>query len=323
MSHFTLMVINNDGSPEIENPLRPYSENLEVAEYLRETVSEEEVARFREHYTSKESPDYSKSNLDGEYPKIDRSENAPLSNEELYKKFGEDWNSSSWRFEDGVFNEYSTYNPKSKWDWYQVGGRWAGMLKIKEGIWPSEPVNFSWGWLEEQKKEALKQNIADAAKVSDIDFESMLNEGRESARASWNKVADLIGVDETTGKINMPEFTWKQCIEKAGDNIEKARDMYGNQELVKRFKDHEDSFYSNIFDYNYTLEEYENLGAQEAVSTFAVLLDGVWYEKGKMGWFGMSSNTGEEAENWKLSFYDKFIKDLPDNAYITIVDCHI
>ena len=197
------------------------------------------------------------------------------------------------------------------------------MLKIKEGIWPSEPVNFSWGCSEEQKEEALKQNIADAAKVSDIDFESMLNEGRESARASWNKVADLIGVDEATGKINMPEFTWKQCREKAEDNIEKARDMYGNQELVKRFESFDNSFYSNIFDYNYTLEEYENLGAQEAISTFAVLLDGVWYERGEMGWFGMSSDTGEEAENWKLSFYDKFIKDLPDNAYITIVDCHI
>ena len=26
---------------------------------------------------------------------------------------------------------YSTYNPNSKWDWYQVGGRWSGMLKTK------------------------------------------------------------------------------------------------------------------------------------------------------------------------------------------------
>ena len=27
----------------------------------------------------------------------------------------------------------STYNPKSKWDWYVEGGRWSGSLKLKEG----------------------------------------------------------------------------------------------------------------------------------------------------------------------------------------------
>lgn len=33
--------------------------------------------------------------------------------------------------EDG--NEWSTYNPKSKWDWYEVGGRWGGLLENKSG----------------------------------------------------------------------------------------------------------------------------------------------------------------------------------------------
>lgn len=30
-------------------------------------------------------------------------------------------------------NYLSTYNPNSKWDWYEVGGRWGGSLKLKNG----------------------------------------------------------------------------------------------------------------------------------------------------------------------------------------------
>lgn len=26
----------------------------------------------------------------------------------------------------------STYNPQAKWDWYEIGGRWQGRLKIRE-----------------------------------------------------------------------------------------------------------------------------------------------------------------------------------------------
>ena len=26
----------------------------------------------------------------------------------------------------------SVYNPKSKWDWYQIGGRWRGYFRLKD-----------------------------------------------------------------------------------------------------------------------------------------------------------------------------------------------
>lgn len=34
------------------------------------------------------------------------------------------------------------YNPDGKWDWYQVGGRWAGAIKLKDGI---EPIPDMYG----------------------------------------------------------------------------------------------------------------------------------------------------------------------------------
>lgn len=37
------------------------------------------------------------------------------------------------------------------------------------------------------------------------------------------------------------------------------------------------------------------------------------------GWFDEKS----ERENWKSGYYDRFLRDLPDNAVLVIVDCHM
>lgn len=37
------------------------------------------------------------------------------------------WNGSA-AFVDGQYGRMSTYNPLSKWDWFEVGGRWGGCL---------------------------------------------------------------------------------------------------------------------------------------------------------------------------------------------------
>lgn len=58
--------------------------------------------------------------------------------------------------------------------------------------------------------------------------------------------------------------------------------------------------------------------------TYAVITpDGEWHSKGKMGWFGFSSETMEYSEEWGKSFYDAFIKDKDKELTLVIVDCHI
>lgn len=59
-------------------------------------------------------------------------------------------------------------------------------------------------------------------------------------------------------------------------------------------------------------------------STFAVLTpDGVWHEKGEMGWFGCSSETPEEARDWEDHYEERFLKTADPDWILTIVDCHI
>jgi len=215
-------------------------------------------------------------------------------------------------------------NPNAKWDWYEVGGRWAGMLRVKEEALNSVPSpNFSWGWSTEEKEEASRKPVTDSARKSDIDWEGMMNEGRENAEAQWQKVADYCGVDER-GHVKQPQKSWKQCVEECGNDYNKARPLYNEQPEAIKFREcGAAGFMSNSAEYDCTKEEFGRRGGQNALSTFAVLKDGEWIEQGSMGWWGMSSATDEDEATWRETFFDKFIKDLPEDATITIVDCHI
>lgn len=112
---------------------------------------------------------------------------------------------------DSEGNEWSTYNPKSQWDWWSIGGRWDGMLNNTAG----------------QKAE----------------------------------------------KYN-------------GSNILRNRDL------------------------------------RRPESTFAYLTkDGVWNEKGQMGWFGMSSNE-KDQEVWDKQMAE-YLLATPGEDWLVVVDCHI
>ena len=59
----------------------------------------------------------------------------------------------------------------------------------------------------------------------------------------------------------------------------------------------------------------------DELKTFAVLKDGEWYERGKMGWWGITTNEMDET-SWDKEIVE-FLRDLPDYTLISIYDCHI
>ena len=65
----------------------------------------------------------------------------------------------------------------------------------------------------------------------------------------------------------------------------------------------------------------KNILNLKEITSFALVIDGKWYEKGKMGWWGLVSDKKEENE-WEEEFR-KLIDNLPNETLITIVDCHI
>ena len=165
MSHYTVAVFHRKDQ-DIEELLAPYSENLEVEPYISFT-KQEAIDYARKHYQDTED-----------------------------KTDGECWQmvaDGSQTDADG--NIYSTYNPKSKWDWWTEGGRWCGMLKTGR-----------------QHK--------DSAMVRNIDF-SMDRNAYEEALRFWDVAIDHKPADE--GEEYGTFFT-----------EEYYRDYYGDRETYAR-----------------------------------------------------------------------------------------
>ena len=66
-------------------------------------------------------------------------------------------------------------------------------------------------------------------------------------------------------------------------------------------------------------EKYIDGIKRNAIMTFALVKDGVWYEKGKMGWWACVSN---EKADWSEQF-QKLFDSINDDELISIIDCHI
>ena len=196
------------------------------------------------------------------------------------------------------------YNPNCKWDWWVIGGRWTGFLKLKEGATGQvgEPGVFG---------NKAENGRVDQALKKDIDVDGMRNEQEQKARESWKKVNDCIGGRDFV--------SWDDAQKKFPDDIDKARDLYNGQQVIKDFRALDMGFFAKIDDYLGSEEDFAQSARNLALSTFAVLKDGEWIEKGEMGWWGMVSN---ESEDWATQF-NKAFDEIDDNELITIVDCHI
>lgn len=170
MSHFVVMVIGDDAEKQLEK----YDESLELPPYIKHTKDElvalkrKEIEDYRNTVYAKylENKELYKQGCENErhieYLENEFPQKLHWSDEQVYQdaiKYSEI---------DEKGNVISTYNPDAKWDWYVRGGRWAGYLWLKEGTEPLVPVNFSWGWSEEEKQKVIDENRADVAVKKDI-----------------------------------------------------------------------------------------------------------------------------------------------------------
>ena len=81
--------------------------------------------------------------------------------DEVYKENGNEWNGNSWRINpnSGLWEEYSTYNPDSKWDWWADGGRWAYSIKTKYGEFVNECLLGEIDWTDFKDGDYYKKPV--------------------------------------------------------------------------------------------------------------------------------------------------------------------
>lgn len=139
MTHY-VGIVEANSVEEIDDILAPYSEDLEIPEY-KIFPTDEEIKKFLQYYTGNQfNPNLAFYIY-------------------LYGKNWDDW----------ILNEdlkpikLSTDNPKAKYDWYEVGGRWGNLVtensclakEVKDffseyNYLPSVYVNKE-EWFEEEK----------------------------------------------------------------------------------------------------------------------------------------------------------------------------
>lgn len=261
MSHYTVLVIGEN----FEEQLWPFWE-LDLSD---EELKNDLRAEFTGNIKQEELEEKFKEFLEKEKNYLEENKIEYASATEWVR----DWFGYQFNAELGSWGSYK--NPKAKWDWYTVGGRWSGFFTLKNGAEGKLGDPGLYG--REEEDEA--PNKADQARKGDIDWQAMIVEQVERAKKVWEEVMSR------------------------GDEIPSPM-----RHLIYGITDDD------------SLESYL-AKRQKFPSTFAVLKDGKWYERGEMGWWGITTNE-KDSSVWDDEF-KKLIEDLPDDTLLTLVDCHI
>lgn len=211
-------------------------------------------------------------------------------------------------------------NPNAKWDWYQLGGRWTGYFKLKEGRSGNEGAP---GLLTKKAKDGY----VDQAYKKDIDIVNMKIDAYEKAKKQYEEVASNF----KDNIIPVPELSWKEIVEKY-ENLGRDfwKETYESQNAIKELrkaqkKADKDSvikgFFFSLDEFSISKEEYSTNAANRCLSTFAILKDGKWCEKGEMGMWACVHNE-KDPEQWNTEFI-QILESLSDDTLLSVYDCHI
>lgn len=246
MSHFTVAVIT-DGFPteiKIEEALAPYQENncgtclqkyLKFFSLSKRYKNEYENGTMKQcklkdgtlvnpwderlhEYISKSKYQelsslgkecYHNSVEDKYYVKIE-AENVRIPFKEIYPTFEQYLEKYHGAKIDDKTLDYGYWeNPNAKWDWYRIGGRWDGLLNIKNKNGDIKPVNY--------------------ARIKDLVFSE---KDRDKAKRFWELVVEeLEPITDSDREMIRQNFL----------NAQYFIDTYGNKE---EYADCESKFYT-------------------------------------------------------------------------------
>jgi len=270
MSHFTVVVIG----PDPEEQLAPFSENLEVEPYY-EPADDYDVERAEAGLQI----------LALSHPELEHIQH--LANW-LNEEEGDD---TAYKVVDSVLCSRSTRNPKSKWDYCTLGGRWKDFFPQLRG---------------KNKDTCLKKNV-DFAKA------------RAKARAAAIETFDTW---EEICAGSRPR-SWPEVLKSFGEaNVGAARTAYYKQPIISDERTQQlIGMGCPVETFGFDRDAYIDKCEARVLVPYAILLHGEWLQKGEMGWFGMSNDTVSQ-EDWNKKVHDLY-ESLDGDTPLSLYDCHI
>lgn len=303
MSHFTVVVCIED--PErLEAALAPFDENREVEPY-------------RDYEEGSPSAHWSVSSLrehEGLNP-----DDATLTWAELAEAYNRRYDDDTpiQIDEGGRAYSMSTRNKDSKWDWWQIGGRWGGYFPYRQEF-AAQVIKPERGW---SSPEVIMPLHCDGGLKRALDLDALREEKAQAARkelAEWQSVT-------AKTPTALPWSSFRENVSEVnGYTVERAREEYHSQRRVQAYQRTDFRWYDDpIAEFDVPAALFVERRKAQAVPGYATLtLDGRWMAQGKMGWFGMSSDTeGSRIGYWETA--NAYIEALPDDTCLIAVDCHI
>lgn len=216
-------------------------------------------------------------------------------------------------------------NPQKKWDWWTIGGRWRGRYQARIDASEDDLILSDAAWMNESVE--LQPCAVDGGRIRALRLDALREKASSKALEDWDQYTRVVA--------GTPKHEpWSMFVARVTDSsgtteytIADARRDYAAQERIQRIRQSVE--YREWFDgpegefEGRDREAYAAWKREQAVPGWGLLtLDGEWWEKGQMGWFGMSDRT-DDAEAVYLAKANTYIDALPDDAWIVLVDCHI
>ena len=313
MSHITVLVIG----PDHEAALAPFNENREVVPYFV-PMSAEQIAK--------------------------RSEPTAIEMAHVHER--EEWDENVEGRAvviDGVPGLMSTHNLQGFWDWYSVGGRWAGYFPLKQGAGLAmlgvPGYSSPRGWVpcstvpvglaaqraieaqlaayrgqtfgsgdhlhfEEQAAKYKARPRADIVRLGDVDFDLARNEAEALAREAFAQWTSVFTVH------GQPE-AWATIRDRMPQAYGTAREVYSAQPAIGAWQKTEAGRWGDcpVAMYGFDVEAYVAKQRAAALRPYAYVLDGKWRSR------------GDKVAEWSAEI-DALYASLPPDTLLTLVDCH-
>lgn len=332
MSHFSVLVVT-DNPNDVEAALQPFHEyectgiddeyvidvdkTDEVNEWLDEDIyvgNKKSDGKLDYHFREESAQEHL-----ADYKLVKRREYIGMTGEDLDNEIKE---YHGYKLKDGKW--FDRTNPNAQWDWWVVGGRWSGLLKAKPGAEASKGEKGLMG-------SQYSEKGVDVCRVGDLDVKGMRDEAINRIRQRYENA-------HAKYQKNNPDTSFEQynsLVKRMGESLEALRAKYeaaGKPDAFAKFIDDQkeagdmDAIFfrtTEIDDWDgitYGKTVDDKIAAVTPLTTHAVLMDGKWYERGEMGWWGHIND--DKGKQWEEEF-EKLFNSLPADKWLTVVDCHI
>lgn len=216
------------------------------------------------------------------------------------KRFAEDYH--GYRPIPGKPGRYGRFtNPNARWDWWQVGGRYRGRLRQVGSSVELDQVRRDALDVEAMRREAILQRL------------QWVQECCVKAGLPVEDLDEALKLDHALSKV------WQELPEPKPRGAEYRAWLASQPGPVAPklavFK--EKNWELPPVPHNHTVDQW--VQAAPALTSFAVVMDDQWFERGKMGWWATVS---DEKDGWEEHF-NSLLALVKPTQWLTVVDCHI